>query len=100
MTARAVRLVRVQHAIDHGAACFHVENLREFFGIVAGHHDLAVMHLMEHVLTGEELLGQFREREGDESVQLGLAVTFFFRAAGHYDAACADVQSSGVPIVS
>ena len=46
---KAVRLVGVEHSVCHGPACFDVKHLGEFLGVVAGHHQVRTLHLMEHV---------------------------------------------------
>jgi hypothetical protein len=87
-------LMGIQHAIHHGTACFHVEDLRELLGIVAGDDNFAALHFMKDVLPGEQLLGEPRPGERNKGVKLRLALALLFGAAGHYDPAGTDIQSN------
>jgi hypothetical protein len=42
---QAMRLMRVEHAVGHRPAGFHMKDFGEFLGLVAGNHDVGALHL-------------------------------------------------------
>ncbi len=59
------------------------------------HDDLGARDSMRHLLFDQRALGNFRVRNGDESVQLCLKLKFFAHPLRQADAAGAHIQSDG-----
>src|SRR5574340_701295 len=81
------------------AAAFDVEHLGEALRVVAGHHDLGAVHLVEHVFALEQALRQLGMRQREEGVELRFVLVFLLPAARHYDAARSDIEAERLVIV-
>jgi hypothetical protein len=78
---------------NHGPAGFHVKHLGEFLGVVAGHHDVRPLHLVEYVFPLQEAFRQLRIRNSQEGIELGIVLIFLVRVARHHDPAGADIEA-------
>src|SRR5262249_32480501 len=89
----AHRLLRIHHAVLHRASRFGAEEAGETFGVVAENIKVFPVAVKNHLVLLQNSLCHFRVGDGHEGVELRLRF-MSVRAAGHYDAARADIQSN------
>jgi len=93
-----VRLLRVEHAIQHGPTRFHMEDFGEFLGVVARHQDVRPLHLVEYVLALQQAFRQLGIWNSEEGVKLRIVLIFLVRAARHHDPAGPDIEAQRLRI--
>ena len=90
---QTVRLLGIQDAARHGPPRLHVEDLGEALGIGAGHQDLPVPDLVEHVFALHQFFGQPGMGQRQKRVELRLVAVLLIGAPRHHDAAGAHIQA-------
>ena len=102
---QAVRLIGIKHPVGHGPPRFDVKNFGEFFRVVARHHDIRSLDLMENVLPFQKALCKFRVGQRQEGVELCIVtrhdgiVLFLVLPACDHNAAGADVQAQRLRVI-